>query len=93
MRTTYTSARANFAKLCDRVTADREIIIISRRGREDVALVAAEELESLEETAYLLRCPRNAQRLLTALNRAKGRRMKPQSVDKLRAEFGLERRK
>ena len=58
--TTYTEARANLAKLLDRVTNDQEVVFIRRRGREKVALVAADELESLMETAHLLRSPRNA---------------------------------
>ena len=55
--TTYTDARAGFAKLLDRVTNDREVVYIRRRGRERVALVAADELSSLMETAHLLRSP------------------------------------
>lgn len=88
IETTYTKARANFAGLWDRVTADRETVIITRRGQADVALVAADELSSLLETAHLLRSPRNAA-LLTALNRALGRAQKPQSVAALREELGL----
>ena len=89
-QTTYTKARANLAKLCNQVAANREIIIINRRGAEDVALVAASELSSLLETAHLLRSPKNAQRLLSALNRAQARKVKPQSVKKLRQETGLD---
>lgn len=85
----YTKARAHLAELCDQVTTNREIVIINRQGSDDVALVAAEELESLLETAYLLRSPKNARRLLTALKRAKTRKLKPQSVTKLRREMGL----
>ncbi len=88
--TTYTHAREHFASLCDRVAETREAVIIRRRGARDVALVAAEELESLTETAHLLRSPKNARRLTTALKRARGRRLKPQTVDKLRREFGLD---
>jgi antitoxin YefM len=87
--TTYTEARANLASLCDEVAETREPLIIHRRGARDVALVAAEELESLIETAHLLRSPRNAGRLLTALRRARGKRLKPQTIDKLRRDFGL----
>lgn len=86
-QTTYTKARANLAKLCNQVTADREVIIINRRGAEDVALVAASELSGLLETAHLLRSPKNVQRLLSALNRAKTRKVKPQAVAKLRREM------
>lgn len=70
IQTTYTAARANLAKLCRQVTGDREIVIISRRGNDDVALVSADELSSLVETAHLLRSPKNAERFLTALKRA-----------------------
>jgi antitoxin YefM len=90
IQTTYTEARANLARLCDRVTGDRETVIIKRRGAADVALVAADELASLEETVHLLRSPRNAARLLTALNRALERSAQPQTVDELRRELGIE---
>lgn len=90
IQTTYTKARANFARLCNQVAEDREIVIINRRGNEDVALVAADELSSLIETAHLLRSPKNAQRLLAALNRARSRKVKPQSIAKLRRETGLD---
>ena len=89
IQTTYTEARANFARLCDRVTADRETVIITRRGAADVALIAADELSSLLETAHLLRSPKNAARLLTALNRALRRTEQPQPVAELRGELGL----
>jgi antitoxin YefM len=89
IETTYTQARANFAKLCDAVADDREIVIIRRRNADDVALIAAEELSSLLETAHLLRSPRNAKRLLTTLARAQARETAPQSVSELREELGL----
>jgi antitoxin YefM len=89
IQTTYTDARANFAQLCDRVTADRETVIITRRGASDVALIAADELSSLRETAHLLRSPKNAARLLAALNRALAGQEPPQSVADLRRELGL----
>jgi antitoxin YefM len=87
--TSYTEARANLASLCDEVAENREILIIHRRGARDVALVAADELASLTETAHLLRSPNNARRLLAALTRARGRKLKPQSIEKLRREVGL----
>ena len=89
IQTTYTHARAHLAALCDEVTANREVVIIQRRGAEDVALIAAEELSSLLETAHLLRSPKNAERLLTALARAQRRTLSPQSLDDLRGEVGL----
>lgn len=90
---TYTSAREQFASLLDRVTEDREVIIIQRRGAEDVAMIAADELASLTETAYLLRSPQNADRLLSALARALKQKGKPQSIEDLRREVGLEEEK
>lgn len=87
---TYTTARANFAKLCDSVADNHEVVIINRRGAKNVALVAADELAGLLETAHLLRSPRNARRLLTALGRAQTSKQKPQSVSKLRQELKLD---
>ena len=83
IQTSYSKARANLAALLDHVTAERGIVIINRRGAEDVALVAASELSSLLETAHLLRSPRNAERLLTALSRAKSKKLRHQSIETL----------
>lgn len=89
IQTTYTDARTRFAGLCDTATINREIIIIHRRGAEDVALIAADELESLQETAHLLRSPKNARRLLVALERALQRSEKPETLKSLKNEMGL----
>ncbi len=88
--TTYTRARADFASICDEVVATREPVIIKRRNAEDVALVSADELASLIETAHLLRSPRNAKRLLTALGRAQRHELPPSSVEDLRKKIGLD---
>jgi antitoxin YefM len=71
--TSYSFLRSNLASVLDSVRSDREIVIVRRRGARDVALVPADELAGLLETAHLLRSPNNARRLLTALRRAKGR--------------------
>lgn len=92
IQTNYTTARANLAKLCSRVTENLETVIINRRGSEDVALISASELSSLVETAHLLRSPKNARRLLRALNRALSRRTKPKSLAMLRREMGIDKR-
>jgi antitoxin YefM len=89
IRTTYSQARENLASLLNQVTEDREIAIISRRGSEDVALVAADELSGLLETAHLLRSPANAKRLLTALHRAQSVKLPSMALDTLRDELGL----
>ena len=90
IQTTYTQARANLAKLFDEVTENREVVIIRRRRGEDVAVVAADELSSLTETAHLLRSPKNARRLLQALARAQEKTEKPKSLDALKKGLGLE---
>ena len=90
IQTTYTQARDGLAKLLDQVTHNREIVVIQRRGEEEVAMIAASELKSLMETAYLLRSPANAERLLTALGRALKGEGEPQSIERLRSEINLE---
>jgi antitoxin YefM len=91
IQTTYSHARNNLASLLEQVTDEQEVVIINRRGREDVALVSASELSSLIETAHLLRSPKNAQRLLRALNRAQAKTEKPESLEDLRKEFNIEK--
>ena len=65
----YSESRANYASVLDSVLDDREEVVITRAGREPVVLVALDEYESLKETAYLLRNPANARRLLGAIER------------------------
>jgi antitoxin YefM len=93
VETTYTNAREHLAQWLDRVTEDREVVFVKRRGRSRVALVAADELEGLMETAHLLRSPKNAARLLGALRRGLERSGKPRSLASLRTELGLGRGK
>jgi antitoxin YefM len=90
---TYSQARANLARLLDQVTSDREIVVIRRRKGEDVAIVAADELSSLLETAHLLRSPANARRLLTALARVPEQTIPPQTIAELRREVDLDNAK
>ena len=71
----YSSARANLAKTMDRVCHDHEALIITRNGEQSVVMLSLEDYTALEETAYLLRSPANAKRLLSAmgqLNTGKG---------------------
>ncbi len=89
IETTYTSLRENLATFLDRVVDDCEVVVVKRRGERDVAIIAADELAGLEETAYLLRSPANAKRLRTALRRAKRGEGKAESVDELRKSVGL----
>jgi len=89
METSYSSLRENLASVLDRVVEEQEVVIVHRRGSKDVALLPASELAGLIETAHLLRSPRNAKRLLTALRRAESGKGAPASVQQLRREIGL----
>jgi antitoxin YefM len=89
IQTTYTQARANLSSLFKEVTENREVVIIRRRHGEDVAVVAADELASITETAHLLRSPKNARRLLQALARAQSGTEKPQTPEVLKKGIGL----
>jgi len=87
--TTYTNLRQSPASVLDRVANDHEVVIVVRKGERKIAMVPADELAGLIETAHLLRSPKNAQRLLTALRRAIGRKGRPEPLEKLRREMGL----
>ncbi len=88
VKTSYSHARENLATLWDEVEDSREAAVIQRRGHEDMALLPAGELSSLRETAYLLRSPENAMRLLAALTRARRGRTKPANIATLRRDLG-----
>ena len=90
IQTTYTQTRAGLAKLLDIVNLDHEVVVIQCRREEYVAMIAASELESLMETAYLLRSPVNAERLLSALGRALKGEGSEQSLETLRRGVNLE---
>ena len=65
----YSESRAKYAETLDSVVNDREEVVITRAGHEPVVIVSLEEYQSLKETAYLLRSPENARRLITAIER------------------------
>jgi antitoxin YefM len=90
-RTTYTQARANLATLCNQVAETREPYVIERRNGENVALISEAELNSLLETVHLLRSPKNAARLATAMERALGKKSVPTSLEQLRESMGIEK--
>ncbi|MDO8272601.1 MAG: type II toxin-antitoxin system prevent-host-death family antitoxin [Pseudomonadota bacterium] len=64
---TYTTARANLASTMNRVCEDHEPLIITRNSEQSVVMMSLEDYKALEETAYLLRSPANAQRLLASV--------------------------
>lgn len=70
MRTmSYSESRAHYAETLDSVINDSEEVVITRAGHESVVIVSLAEYQSLKETAYLLRSPENARRLVTAIER------------------------
>ena len=85
----YSQARQRLASLLDEVTNDREVVIIRRRNGEPAALIAADELVALTETAHLLKSPANATRLLEALARALKGEGQTMTVEEVQSEVGL----
>lgn len=70
MRTmSYSESRAKYAETLDSVVNDREEVVITRAGHEPVVMVSLDDYESLKETAYLLRSPENARRLIASIER------------------------
>lgn len=65
----YSESRARYAETLDSVVDDREEVVITRAGHDPVVMVALDDYESLKETAYLLKSPENARRLLGAIDR------------------------
>jgi antitoxin YefM len=89
--TTYTALREKLASYLDRVTDDREVLVVRRRGARDVAIVPADELAGLMETAHLLRSPKNAKRLLQSLSELERGGGKIVTLEKLRRATGLDK--
>ena len=83
VQTTYTNLRARLAEYMDRAIEDNEIVIINRNKKAAVAMIAVAELESLLETAHLLRSPRNRKRLFEAYRRAEEQSVKPSLPEEL----------
>jgi antitoxin YefM len=69
---TYTAARANLARTMDRVCEDHDPIIITRNSDQSVVMLSLEDYNALAETAYLLRSPANARRLLESIAELEG---------------------
>jgi len=64
---TYTAARQNLAKTMEKVCKDRVPVIVTRKTSDSVVIMSLEDYEALEETAYLLRSPRNTRRLIESI--------------------------
>ena len=94
-QTNYTNLRQNLASILDEAIADRSIIVVTRQGKEDVAILAADELTNILETLHLFRSPANAQKLIAAMERAdeieNEPELKSESLAELCQELGIER--
>lgn len=88
-QTTYNQACKNFDQIYDEVISTREPVVLTREGYESVSVIPTEELNRMIETIYLFQSHENGMRLLDALQRAKKRTNKPQTIDDLRQNFGL----
>jgi antitoxin YefM len=86
---TYSRLRANLKSALDKVCEDHEPVFVERQKGGDVVLLSRDDYESLQETAYLLRSPANARRLLDAMKRTSRARKPFKSVKALRLEIGL----
>jgi antitoxin YefM len=64
---TYTAARQNLAKTMEKVCKDRTPMIVTRKSSDSVVIMSLEDFEALEETAYLLRSPKNTRRLIESI--------------------------
>ena len=80
---TYTAARESLASTMDRVCLDHDPVIITRNRDQAVVMISLEDYESLEETAYLLRSPANARRLLDSISDLNGSGGITKSIDEL----------
>lgn len=79
---TYTAARQNLAKTMEKVCKDHAPIIVTRKSSDSVVIMSLEDYEALEETAYLLRSPKNAQRLIESIAQLeKGKGTKRELID------------
>jgi antitoxin YefM len=77
---TYSSARANLADTMNRVCEDHEAIIITRNGQQSVVMMSLEDYKALEETAYLLKSPKNARMLLESIAALEAGKGKPRKL-------------
>ncbi len=90
IETSYSNLRQNLASVLAKSDSDNEVFVIRRRKGRDIALIPADELAGILETAHLLSSPVNARRLQNALRRADARENAPSTLEQLRREIGLD---
>ncbi|MFB1487256.1 MULTISPECIES: type II toxin-antitoxin system Phd/YefM family antitoxin [unclassified Thiocapsa] len=64
---TYSEVRAKLAETMEKVCDDHAPMIVTRKNCRSVVMISLDDYQALEETAYLLRSPKNAQRLLASI--------------------------
>lgn len=79
----YSESRARYAEVLQSVVDDREAVIVTRSGRESAVIVSLDDYNSLRETAYLMKSPRNARRLFDAVERLESGQGAEHSLDDL----------
>jgi len=63
----YTTFRKNLAATIDQVNIDHNPVLVTRQKGSSAVVMSLEDFKSYEETAYLMRSPRNAERLTQAI--------------------------
>ena len=76
----YTNARAHLSETMDRVNEDHIPLLLTRQKGEPVVMISLSEFNALEETAYLLRSPKNAERLINSVNSLRAGKAKPRRL-------------
>ncbi|WP_416897870.1 MAG: type II toxin-antitoxin system Phd/YefM family antitoxin [Minwuia sp.] len=86
---TYTELRQGLKEACDTVCEEHEPLLISRRNGKDVVVLSKDDYDALEETAYLMRSPANARRLLKAMNADPAERVAFDDLESLKRALGV----
>ncbi len=77
----YTAVRSNLAKTMESICDDHEPVVITRKSERSVVMLSLEDYEALEETAYLLRSPKNMKRLIESISRLENGEGKPRELE------------
>ncbi len=85
----YAKARQNLKHSFDKVCEENVTLLVERRNGENVVIISEEDFLALEETAYLLRSPKNAKRLLESLEETKSKRTTFNNVNELADAIGI----
>ncbi|MFD2836495.1 type II toxin-antitoxin system prevent-host-death family antitoxin [Azotobacter vinelandii] len=76
----YTTARQHLAETMERVNDDRAPILITRQKGEPVVMMSLADYNAFEETAYLLRSPANAERLIRSIANLRAGKAEPRTL-------------